>query len=55
MLGLFKRKSEKDKLKKEYDRLMALSHKLSKTDRKASDALFKQAEDVMDQMLKLNP
>ena len=41
-MGLFKRKTEKEKLQARYKKLMEEAYKLSHTDRKASD--FKTAE-----------
>jgi hypothetical protein len=37
MFGLFKKKSEKEKLQKRYERLLKESYELSKTNRKESD------------------
>ena len=37
MFGLFKKKSEKEKLQKKYKRLLKESYELSKTNRKESD------------------
>jgi len=37
MFGLFKKKSEKEKLQKKYERLLKESYELSKTNRKESD------------------
>jgi len=53
MFGLFKKKSERDILLKQYDKLMAEAHKLSHTDRKAGDAKMAEAEEVMKQVEKL--
>ena len=47
MLGLFKKKSEKDKLYDKYEKLMAQSHALSKTNRIESDKKFAEAERLM--------
>jgi hypothetical protein len=47
MFGLFKKKSEVDKLDAEYRRLMKESHRLSTTDRKASDAKAAEANQVL--------
>lgn len=47
MLGLFKKKSEKDKLYDKYEKLMAQSHALSKTNRIESDKKFAEAEGLM--------
>lgn len=50
MIGLFKKKSKKDKLGKKYDQLMKESYELSKIDRKASDLKRAEAEDVLKEM-----
>lgn len=46
MFGLFKKKSEVEKLQEEYAQLMATYHKLSTTNRAASDAAFAKANDI---------
>jgi len=43
---LFKRKTDREKLEIQYKRLMVKSYELSKTDRKASDALVAEADAV---------
>jgi hypothetical protein len=55
MFGLFKKKSELDKLQEEYSKHMKDYHTLSTTDRGASDKAFAKAEEVgkkMDQLAK---
>ena len=47
MFGLFKKKSEKDKLYDQYEKLLAESHRLSTIDRAASDAKRAEAEEVI--------
>lgn len=47
MFGLFKGKSEIEKLQKQYKKLQEEAFRLSKTDRKASDQKYLQAEEVM--------
>ena len=47
MFGLFKKKSEKDKLDDVYEKLMAESYKLSHTNRAASDTKRAEAEAVL--------
>ncbi len=54
MFGIFKSKNEKDKLQKRYEKLMSDAHKLSQTNRKASDAKYQEAEQVMLQLEKFN-
>ena len=47
MFGLFKKKSEADKLQEEYAKLMKEAFTLSKSDRKKSDAKTAEAEEVL--------
>lgn len=47
MFGLFKKKSEADKLKEQYKKLMEQAYVLSKTDRKASDEKHVEADLIM--------
>lgn len=47
MWGLFKKKSEKEKLQQQYKRLMESSYRLSHTDRKASDQKAAEADEIM--------
>lgn len=53
MFGIFKGKSEKEKLQKQYEKLMSEAHKLSQTNRKAGDAKYQEAEQVMLELEKL--
>lgn len=45
-MGWFKKKTEEEKLIEQYDRLVKEAHRLSHTDRKASDAKQGEAEEV---------
>ena len=54
MFGLFKKKSEKEKLQEEYEKLLKEAHNLSTTNRKMSDQKTFEAEEVMKQLEKLN-
>jgi hypothetical protein len=47
MFGLFKKKSEKEKLQDQYKKLLEDAHRLSTVDRKASDAKTAEAEEVI--------
>jgi hypothetical protein len=47
MLGLFKKKSEKEKLMDKYQKLLDESYKLSHTDRKASDMKALEADELL--------
>lgn len=46
MFGLFKKKSEKEKLEEEYKKLMKEAFDLSKTNRSASDGKYEEADKV---------
>ena len=50
MFGLFKKKSEKEKLDDVYEKLMQESYKLSHTDRAASDLKRSEAEAVLNKI-----
>jgi uncharacterized protein Yka (UPF0111/DUF47 family) len=47
MFGLFKKKSEIDKLYDQYEKLTKQAHSLSHQDRTAGDAKLAEAEEVM--------
>lgn len=53
MFGLFKKKTETEKLQEKYKKLMEEAFKLSHTDRKASDDKTAEAEEVMKQIVAL--
>ena len=50
MFGLFKKKSEKEKLQDRYRKLMEESHKLSHINRKLADEKVFEADQVMKQL-----
>ena len=50
MFGLFKKKSEKEKLSKLYKKIKEQAYILSKTNRKESDKLEKEASDILDKL-----
>ena len=54
MFGLFKKKSEKEKLQDQYKKLLKEAHTLSTTNRKLSDQKIFEAEEVMKQLEKLS-
>ncbi|MFT5102607.1 MAG: hypothetical protein ACI86C_000249 [Candidatus Latescibacterota bacterium] len=54
MLGLFKKKSAKEKLQGQYENLLKEAHILSTTNRKMSDQKVYEAEDLMKQLEKLS-
>jgi len=47
MFGLFKKKSEKEKLYEQYQKLLKEAHTLSASNRKLSDQKTYEAEEVM--------
>lgn len=47
-MGFFTRKTKKEKLQEAYKKKMEESFHMSKTNRAASDALVKEAEDILD-------
>jgi len=53
MFGLFKKKSPTDKLRDQYSKLMSEAFDLSKTDRKASDAKYAEADKIMKEIEEL--
>lgn len=53
MFGLFKKKSEREKLESRYKKLLEESYKLSHSDRTASDRKAAEAEEVRQQLDKL--
>lgn len=53
MFGLFKKKSEKEKLQDEYKKLLKKSHELSTTNRAKSDQIAAEAEEVLQKIDKL--
>lgn len=50
MFGLFKKKSEVEKLQEQYKKLMADYHRLSTIDRAASDAAYAKADEITKQL-----
>ena len=50
MFGLFKKKSEKEKLTYLYNKKKEQAFKLSKTNRKESDKLEKEASDILEKI-----
>ncbi|MCB7480545.1 Lacal_2735 family protein [Christiangramia sediminis] len=53
MFGLFKKKSEVEKLQLEYKKLMEEAHKLSTTNRKMSDNKTYEANEVLKEIDKI--
>ena len=54
MFGIFKKKTEKEKLQDKYGQLQKEAFELSITNRKLSDQKTFEAEEVMKQLEKLN-
>jgi len=54
MFGLFKKKSEKEKLQNQYEKLLKEAHALSNTNRKMSDQKVFEADEIMKQLEKLS-
>lgn len=54
MFGLFKKKTEKEKLNNKYKKLMEEAHRLSHTNRKAADNKYAEAEAVAQKIEKMN-
>jgi hypothetical protein len=54
MFGIFKKKSEKEKLQATYKNLLNESHRLSSVNRKMSDQKAYEAEEVMKELEKLS-
>lgn len=52
-MGLFRRTTPKDKLNKKYRKLLEQSKALSTVNRKESDKLLAEAEEVLNQIKKL--
>lgn len=53
MFGLFKKKSEKEKLQDEYKKLIQKAHELSTVNRAESDKVAAQADEVLKKLDKL--
>jgi len=54
MFGLFKKKSEKEKLQEKHKKLLKEAHSLSTTNRKLSDQKVFEAEELMKRLEKLD-
>lgn len=54
MFGLFKKKSKKEKLLERYNKKKEQAFKLSRTNRKQSDKLEKEANDILLEIEKLD-
>lgn len=53
MFGIFKKKSEKEKLQEQYDKLLKEAYVLSSSNRKMSDQKTFQANEILEQLEKL--
>jgi len=47
MFGLFKKKSEKEKLEEQYRKLLEESHEISRVDRKKADQKMAEADEIL--------
>ena len=54
MFGLFKKKTEKEKLQEQYEKLLKDAHSLSTTNRKLSDKKIFEAEETMKKLEQLS-
>jgi len=54
MFGLFKKKSEFDRLQEQYEKLMKRWYKVSAVNRSESDAIYAEAEEILNRMDALN-
>jgi hypothetical protein len=54
MFGLFKKKSEKEKLEVKYEKLLKEAHSLSTTNRKMSDQKTYEASEVLKEIEKMD-
>ncbi|MEM7163369.1 MAG: Lacal_2735 family protein [Bacteroidota bacterium] len=54
MFGLFKKKSEVEKLNERYEKLMKESFELSRTDRQAADAKAFEADQILKEIERLD-
>lgn len=54
MFGLFKKKTEREKLQDQYEKLLSEAYLLSSTNRKLSDQKTFEANQLMDQIAKLS-
>ncbi len=50
MFGLFKKKSQTEKLQDEYKKLMSEAHKLSQVNRAAGDTKYAEAQDILNKI-----
>ncbi|TXD48887.1 Lacal_2735 family protein [Polaribacter sp. IC073] len=50
MFGLFKKKSEVDKLQEKYKKVMEEAYKLQSINRTDSDSKYKEADDILNQI-----
>ena len=53
MLGFLKSKSPKEKLEARYKKLLSEAHKLSQINRSAGDAKYAEAEEVLNEIKRL--
>jgi Family of unknown function (DUF6435) len=54
MFGFFKKKTKKEELQAKYEKLMQQAFELSKSNRSASDQKYAEAQEVQDELSKLD-
>lgn len=54
MFGLFKKKSELEKLQEEHKKVLEKAFQLSKSDRSGSDSLYAEAAEIEKKIMKLS-
>ena len=54
MFGIFKKKTEKEKLSRQYKKLMEEAHRLSHSNRKAADAKYAEADAIAQKIEQTN-
>ena len=55
MFGIFKKKTEKEKLEEQYRKLLSEAHQLSHTNRKAADEKLAEAEEIVNKIKLIDP
>ena len=53
MIGIFRKKSRKEKLEKEYKKLMEQGYKLQSINRAESDKMYQEAQKVLDKIVSI--
>lgn len=53
-MGIFRKKTEADRLRKQYQKLMKEAYQLSRSDRKGSDKKYAEADAIMQKIQKID-